>query len=153
MRSMKPLLFFAIDRSCTNCPGRGAWPRFGKRNRARRGQAKSTRTRGGEGVRRSAAKSKTEFNVQLSYAAVVVDMGEDGLRVADIVSRDKAVCTQIKLCPGMTLQAPRQQYGAPLIPQREYGTFLEYYAKGHACWLQMCEAQNVITSIGIDCQP
>ena len=96
-------------------------------------------------------KKITDEGIELYYPGLIVYVGKSG--VYEMESTSEKMCTPAKLCPGMTLSAAKSIYGEPVVAERPHGTFLEYYAEGISCWLQLAVVDNVIATIRVECQP
>jgi hypothetical protein len=111
--------------------------------------------------------TRTQVVATLGPPTRVVDTGEDdrleypGLSVwvgyeeivYEILGTDAHRCTGGGFCPGMPFARVEAAYGAPIVAEREHGTFLEYTAAEAACWLQFAVKDGVIESVRTECQP
>ena len=89
----------------------------------------------------------------LSYTGLHVEVGAGDLGVNEVVSIDAKYCTPSKLCPGMSEAQVLHLYGKPVRAERETGKFLEYYATGSTCWLQISAPEGFVKSLRVACQP
>ncbi len=89
----------------------------------------------------------------LTYAGLHVEVGAGDYGVYEVVSTNSKYCTPSKLCPGMSEAQVQHLYGRPVMAERETGRFLEYYAPGSTCWLQVSAPKGIVKSLRVACQP
>ncbi|MBC8089385.1 MAG: hypothetical protein H7Z40_19140 [Phycisphaerae bacterium] len=77
----------------------------------------------------------------------------DTRRVGEISSTSPKFCTPSLICPGQDFAEVEKRFGAPMIAEREHGTFMEYGGEGTTCWLQIALDQRTIKSVRTECQP
>ena len=53
----------------------------------------------------------------------------------------------------LSFSIAEEAYGPALEAKRPHGTFLAYVARDSTCWLQFSVRENVVQSIGVECQP
>ena len=92
------------------------------------------------------------LNIRMDYPGLTVWLGE-GHRVGEILSTSKQHCTPARVCPGASFVKVKAKYGAPLVADREDGTFMEYPSSQSACWLQIAVNQGIVKTVRAECQP
>ena len=99
------------------------------------------------------SRSKTDEGYRLSYKGMDIYVGVGSYGVFDLTSTNPTYCTKSHICPGMPVSKLRSKFGPGIEAKRESGNFLEYTPHESTCWLQIREAEGIIQSIRIACQP